>query len=320
MAGTLFGIGMSQQFYLGSSASGALLYIYAANTSTPASTYSDFGLTLVQTFPIVADGDGRLPPLWVADGSYRARLTTSAGIVIFDVEAITSIGASVTSGGGSSGGGASVDPTTVFGTGDFIWVPVSGTRTGWVRANARTIGSGASSGVERANADTQALFEYLWATYSNTICPVGSGRGASAAADFNANKSIATPDMRGCAGAGLDDMGNSTAGIIAGGTPTTPATGGGAETTTLAQGNVPSYNLVTSGLTLTANSDGVSIKEQGYTLSGGATEVLVPGTGGSKSSGNTGGGTLSGTLSSGGSGTAFNKMSPYKLGTWYIKL
>jgi hypothetical protein len=43
----------------------------------------------------------------------------------------------------------------------------TGVLSGFVRCNARTIGSATSGGTERQNADTQALFEYLWNTDAN---------------------------------------------------------------------------------------------------------------------------------------------------------
>jgi len=57
-------------------------------------------------------------------------------------------------------------------------------------ANDGTIGSASSSATTRANADTQALYTLLWNNVSNTYAPVSGGRGASAAADFAANKTI----------------------------------------------------------------------------------------------------------------------------------
>lgn len=71
--------------------------------------------------------------------------------------------------------------------------------TGWVKANGSTIGS-AASGATRANADTAALFEVLWniSTFAIlTSAGAGSSRGASAAADFAANKRLTLPDLRG---------------------------------------------------------------------------------------------------------------------------
>jgi hypothetical protein len=327
MAGTLFGLGLSQQISSsGAPLSGALLYIYEANSSTPVTTYSDFALATEQSFPIVADSAGRLPQIWVADGSYRARLTTSAGVEVFDEASVTAIGASSTTG---SGGGSS-SSSTGFETGDPIWVPVSGTRTGWVRANGRTIGSGSSSATERASGDTQTLFQYLWNNFSNTLCAVSGGRGANAEADFNANKTIATYDMRGYGPFGLDDMGNSAAGRIAAGTPTAAASSGGGETATIAQANLPSYNLSAASLTgsvgtsitngTSVNRNSSSNKRNDISATGG--QDAVEDTSFSESTLSLASGTVTfgGSVPSGGSGTALNKMPPYRLGTWYLKL
>lgn len=81
---------------------------------------------------------------------------------------------------------------------------------GWVLASGRTIGSAASGASERANADTQALFTLLWNSMADTEAPVSGGRGASAAADFAANKTITLPDARGRTLAGLENMGGGT--------------------------------------------------------------------------------------------------------------
>ena len=67
--------------------------------------------------------------------------------------------------------------------------------TGWILYNGGTIGNGASGGTTRANADTEDLFIYLWDLFNNTIAPVSSGRGASAAADFAANKTISLASL-----------------------------------------------------------------------------------------------------------------------------
>lgn len=324
MAGTLFGLGLAVQYDAsGVIAPGALLYVYEANTSTPVTTYSDFGLTVSQTWPIEADGSGRLPQIWVADGSYRARMTTSAGVAIFDEASVTAIGAS--SGGTTSG--ASVDATTVFQTGDVLWVPYAGTRSGWVRMNARTIGSASSGATERANADTSALYDFLWTNFSNSLCPVATGRGASSSADFSANKAIGILDMRGIGAFGLDDMGNTAAGVIAAGTPTVGGSGAGAETVTLTTANIPSYNLSLASLTVATTGTG-DVKYQvrtDITAGGGNTLVTSISSSGTSTGANaainiTAAGTVGGTLPSGGGGSATNKMPPYRLGSWYIKL
>jgi hypothetical protein len=313
MAGTIFGLGLMSQFDAsGDLARGALLYVYDANTSTPVTIYSDFALSSTHSWPVEADSAGRLPQFWLADGSYRVRLTTSAGVEIFDEQSITALGASD---GGSGSGSAAQDTSTLFQTGDMLWIPIAGTRSGWVRSNGRTIGSGASGGTERANSDTQSLFEYLWNNFSDSLCAVSSGRGANAAADFNANKTIATLDMRSRAAFGLGNMGNTSSGVT--GASTTPAAAIGASTYTIAQANLPS-------VTFTVTDDR---KYEVSMRSTSATETA--GTGGGTAADNVNqtstismASPTSGSISanSGGSGTNLEILTPMRVGTWFIKL
>src|SRR5262249_37557020 len=69
--------------------------------------------------------------------------------------------------------------------------------TGWVMMDDGTIGDASSGGTTRANADTSALFALLWNNTADADCPVSTGRGASAAADFAAHKTITLPQIRG---------------------------------------------------------------------------------------------------------------------------
>ena len=95
-------------------------------------------------------------------------------------------------GGGGGGGGSEWE------TGDYrISSRASTSLTGWVKVDDGTIGNAASSATTRANADTADLFAHLWNTFSNSICAVSGGRGANAAADFAANKTIALSKMLG---------------------------------------------------------------------------------------------------------------------------
>ena len=96
-----------------------------------------------------------------------------------------------------------------FQTGDIVAAGSNSTRTGFVRLNGLTIGNASSGATERANADTEALFAFLWDNYSDTNAPVSSGRGASASADYAANKTITLPDARNRSLAFIDGMGNS---------------------------------------------------------------------------------------------------------------
>lgn len=217
-------IAMAQQIDInGQPLAGCLANFYVAGTvATPQNVYADFGLTQQLPNPIQCDQTGRVPMFWLANGLTHVRLTDASGVPIIDTT-MQVLGPS--SGGG--GGGSTVDPTTIAATGDLKWRLDKSTLTGWVRINGLTIGSATSGATERANADTQALFVYIWTTFSqpsgNVICPVVGGLGASALADFNANKQLTLQDGRARALFALDDMGNSAL--------------GGFGTTTFQQGN-----------------------------------------------------------------------------------
>ena len=82
---------------------------------------------------------------------------------------------------------------------------------GWIALNGGTVGNAASGGTTRANADTAAYFAAMWA-FNNTLRPIQDStgtpttRGASAAADFAANKriTISNPTNRVLRGIGAD--------------------------------------------------------------------------------------------------------------------
>lgn len=126
---------------------------------------------------------------------------------------------------------ANIVPT--FTTGDVKLTLKAAADAGWVMMNDGTIGNASSGGTTRANADTQALFELLWNNISNAWAPVSSGRGASAAADFAANKTITLPRS----------LGRALAIAGAGSGLTSRALGEylGAETHTLVVGEMPSH-------------------------------------------------------------------------------
>jgi len=207
MAGSISLAGAQQFDVLGRLLGGAKIYwIQAGTTSAPQNAYYDTGLASPLPNPYTLEADARIPFHYLADGQIKVRIVDSNGVTRFEQDNILVVGPS--SGGGGGGG---VDPTTIFSTGDVLWLPIQGTRSGWTRANGRTIGSAASGATERANADTASLYSYLWSNFDNTICPVSTGRGANAAADFAANKTITLLDWRGYIPGGLDDMGNSAA-------------------------------------------------------------------------------------------------------------
>lgn len=184
---------------------GARLFLYDGGTSTPRIGYRDLALTTPHPNPIVADSAGRLPLIYLDDGYYRQRLTSKTGTLIFDDDGIPVL---TTSAGGA---GTTVDPDAIIKTRDikfrFDDQPVSG----YVRLNGRTIGSASSGATERANADTQSLYEELW---SFSTISVTGGKGASAAADYAANKPLALPNAAGRGLIGADDLGAGAQSVI----------------------------------------------------------------------------------------------------------
>lgn len=70
---------------------GALLYVYRAGTSTAVTSYTTSALSVANTDPVVADGNGRFANVWVSDAvayDYRVRITTSTGSQIADFDNI----------------------------------------------------------------------------------------------------------------------------------------------------------------------------------------------------------------------------------------
>ncbi len=90
-----------------------------------------------------------------------------------------------------------VDENRLFTTADIKSTHKTTADPGWIMWNNGSIGNASSGATNRANSDTQALFVHYWNTLTDTICPVSSGRGASALADFNANKSLSLPPVEG---------------------------------------------------------------------------------------------------------------------------
>lgn len=208
-------------------------------------------------------------------------------------------------------------------TGSMMMFGATTAPTGWVRLNGRTIGNASSSATERANADTSSLYSFLWTNYGDSVCAVSSGRGASAAADYAANKAIALPDMRGRGPFGLDDMGNSAASRLGAviTSSTTNGASGGTETHTLTQAQLPSANLSSGNLSAsTSLTNGTSqLQSNGVTqaTAGGSTYSNL-GTGVAATI--TASTTISGTVPLGGSGAAHSNMPPAFLTTFIIKL
>jgi microcystin-dependent protein len=156
-------------------------------------------------------------------------------------------------------------PTRIVPTGaTFDYVGASAP-TGYVMLSGRTIGSPTSGATERANADTAALFTLLWDSMADAQAPVSGGRGASAAADFAANKTLTLPDARGRVLVGKDNMGGSAANRITSG-------GSGVNGATLgASGGAETHTLTTAQLAAHAHGPGAGTHFLNYTLGGPST-------------------------------------------------
>jgi hypothetical protein len=307
MAGTI-SLSMTQQLdQFGNPLAGGHLYtIQAGTVSTPQNSFQDSALTLPWPNPIILDASGRLPQFFLADGNIKIRLTDVNG-----VEKLVADGLVVTGASSGGGGGAVVDATTILATGDIKVRYGNGVLSGFVRCNARTIGSATSGASERANSDTQTLFEYLWNTDANLT--VSTGRGASSIADWSANKTIALPDWRGRALAALDDMGNSAAGRLTatyfGTAATVLGAAGGAESRTLTAAQLPaSIPYTDPGHLHTQSYVGFSGSQAG----GGAAASVTSPT-------NTGTSVTGITINPSG-GAAHATASPMMLATIYLKL
>lgn len=173
-----------------------------------------------------------------------------------------------------------------FSTGDVKFTLKTVADTNWVMANDGTIGNAASSGTARANADTLALFTLLWNNVSNTYAAVSGGRGASAAADFAANKTIALTKM----------LGRALGVAGAGSTLTSRALGEflGAETHVLSTAEMPAHthiqdphiHYVTQIASINTNGSAVPGSGNLGTLNTGPTTATNQSTGGNGSHNN----------------------------------
>lgn len=324
MAG-LWNLSLTQQIDLNSKPyPGARAFFYEAETLTPLIVYQNYDLSVPMPNPVTADGYGRFPAVYLdeADEFFRVRVTTSGGVILFDQTTLPIIGPS--GGGGGGGGGTPVDPYALWQTGDLKPRYGTGVHPGWERCNGRTIGDATSGATGRANADTQALFEYLWAAVPDSILAVNGGRGASAAADYTAHKTIQLPDFRGRTIAGLDDMGTAAAGRVtlaslSTGTAIQLGSSGGTDTVALTEAQMPVHSH--SGAT---GSNGAHTHDyqrmtgQGTFQSGTEApgEPRYPTT----TATTTSAGAHTHTISASGGGAAHPNMPPFALTSIYIKL
>ena len=192
-------------------ADGAQAFFFQGGTTTPLSVYADSGESDALPHPVEADVNGRWPDIFVP------YTTSSEG---YDVQVLSRFGETLSysrriPNPNPVDVSVIIPPERQVQTGMIHPEFVNAPKPGYCRLNGKTIGNGTTSGPnsERANPDTIDLFTYCWNSMPDEIAPVlPGGRGASAASDFGANKTLGLPSMRGVTFAGLDDMGNSPAG------------------------------------------------------------------------------------------------------------
>lgn len=195
----------------------------------------------------------------------------------------------------AGGAGWAQDPGQVP-TGTPMQTISTTVQTGYVSANGTTIGNASSNATGRANADTQFLFAFVWANCTNAICPIytsgggASSRGASAAADYAANKALAVWNMNGSALMGADSQHGTTSTNLSGvpvtsGSRTSPGSVLGenlhvlvaAEIPSIASDNPSAIDLRPANGNLVFNSNGVVITSAA--IAGGGIDGVQPGTG-----------------------------------------
>ncbi len=250
MAGTL-NIALTQQFDMdGDPLGGGLLYFFQAASTIPQNAFQDIALTILHPNPIILPADGRVPMFYLAStasegnpsGQIKIRITDFTGVTILAADSLLIIGPAS---GGGGGGGGGVDATSVFATGDIKAHFGTEDLEGWVPCNGETIGSELSS-AKYFGAEMEFLFKHLWNT---TVLQVFAGtvpaRGSNANDDWDANRRILLPDLKGRAIVGLDDMGSSPALRLTAAGFGVPGTvlgnAGGLETHLLAVTQIPAH-------------------------------------------------------------------------------
>lgn len=350
-------LAMAQQVDInGQPLAGCLLTFYVAGTpNSLQNAFADFGLSQPLPNPLTCDQTGRIPMFWLADGLIHVRLTDASGgggvggSPIID----TTMQVLGPSSGGGGGGGGTVDPTTVFSSGDMKAKYGTGSLTGWVRCNGLTVGNATSGATERSNTDTQNLFVYLWNTDPNLV--VSGGRGVNALADFNGGKTIALPDWRGQGLGALADMGNTPTSLLTAQyfltSPTVLGAAGGLQSHTHSVAEIPQITSIgvnainvsgsnsfsasgVNSINVTSTpsvTNGPTINAQPYAtgspvpVGNGQSQIAsINGSQNISVSGsvtiNSGANNTITVLSNGTSGVPFSIVGPMKLATFYMKL
>lgn len=320
---------------------GAEVYFFDTGTTTPMLVYTDAAYSIPHDHPVVAEGAGKWPAVYLPEGAtYRQRITyPDNGETVSDDDGI-----SVPTTEPPEFPDSETPLEQIFQTGDLKMAWRASAPTGWARCNGRTIGAAASGASERANADCENLFIFLWNNDPNLA--VSGGRGETPNGDWAANKNIALPDFRGRAPVGPDSFGNSAANRITdavfGADSDTFGLGGGAQSHTLLRAELPNVSPTFTGSPLSghrhfiANTDSVGLgggpsstlnsgnQVARYAAGGGVVEgYATQGTGTEATVGRTSSdsaGTPAGTIEALGDGDAHANLQPSIVTPVFIKL
>lgn len=303
----------------GAPRSGAKAFFFNAGTTTPRTVYRDSGLGISHDHPVVANASGVFPAIFLPAGDYRLRIEDTNGVTLDDTDGI-----STPSTGDSGGGGGGDTPVELLArTGDYKFRHGVGSHSGWVRAAGRTIGSASSGAQERANADCEDLFLFLWGEDASLV--VSGGRGANAASDWAAAKTIATPDIRLRGLIGMASMGGTLSTLIAAASfdnsengDTVGATVGNS-TVTLTTDQIPAHNHTGSALAAGAHRHSYTFASgSAFTAQVGPNYNLVqPGT---QDTSENGIHTHTLAINNAGGGGSHPNVQPSAVATCYLKL
>jgi hypothetical protein len=110
-------------------------------------------------------------------------------------------GSGLTGGTITASGTCALDPISAFETGDAKLTFKTTASAGWILCDDGSIGNASSGATTRANSDTAALFTVLYNAVTSLVVQDSSGstvsRGASAAADYAANRRLVIPKALG---------------------------------------------------------------------------------------------------------------------------
>lgn len=96
----------------GVSIAGATLTFYETNTTTPKNTFQDAAFTTPNTNPVVADGSGRFPEIYLQSGLYTILFKDSEDVLIKTIDDFNGAGS------GTVNSVTATDPLEETGTAD----------------------------------------------------------------------------------------------------------------------------------------------------------------------------------------------------------